>query len=93
MAGAPIGNANAKNAKRWQSAVTRALARLSEGAGVEAGLDRLADQLVSAAAAGEQWALKEVGDRLDGKPAQIIAGDDELPPLQIDGRIKLIKPE
>jgi hypothetical protein len=84
MAGAPVGNQNAKTAKRWQSAVTRALARLSAGVGVEAGLDQLADKLVSAAAAGEQWALREVGDRLDGKPAQAVtvAGDDEGGPVR-----------
>lgn len=81
---APVGNQNARNAKRWQSAITRALAKISEGQGVEAGLDKLADQLVLAAANGEQWALKEVGERLDGKPAQIIAGDDDLPPVQVE---------
>lgn len=81
---APVGNQNARNAKRWQSAITRALAKISEGQGVEAGLDKLADQLVLAASKGEQWALKEVGERLDGKPAQIIAGDDDLPPVQVE---------
>lgn len=81
--GAPAGNQNAKVAKRWQSAITRALAKISEGQGVEAGLDKLADQLVQAAVKGEQWAMLEVGNRLDGKPAQIIAGDDDLPPVGI----------
>jgi hypothetical protein len=80
---APVGNQNARNAKRWQSAITRALARASEGRGVEAGLDKLADKLITAALMGEQWALKEVGERLDGKAAQVIAGDDDLPPVQV----------
>jgi hypothetical protein len=82
--GAPVGNQNAKTAKRWQSAVTRALARLSAGAGVEAGLDQLADKLVQAAATGEQWALREVGDRLDGKPAHAVtvSGDEEGGPIR-----------
>lgn len=83
MAGAPVGNQNARNAKRWQSAITRALAKISDGQGVEAGLDKLADKLVLAASNGEQWALKEVGERLDGKPAQVIAGDADLPPVQV----------
>lgn len=83
MAGAPVGNTNAKSAKRWQSAITRALAKIAKGEGVEAGLDRLADQLVSAAEKGEQWALLEVGNRLDGKPAQVIIGDDDADPVSI----------
>lgn len=33
-------------------------------------LRNIAEKLVSAAEAGEQWAIKEVADRLDGKPAQ-----------------------
>lgn len=78
---APLGNHNARNAKRWQSAITRALAKL-DGNGVDGGLDRLATKLVKAAADGERWALREVGDRLDGKPAQVIAGDPESP-LQV----------
>jgi hypothetical protein len=89
---APLGNQNARNAKRWQSAITRALAKVSEGAGVEAGLDKLADKLIAAAVAGEQWALREVGDRLDGKPAQTIGGDPDGAPLKMEGILKLVKP-
>jgi hypothetical protein len=93
MAGAPVGNANARSAKRWQSAITRALAKAAEGAGVEAGLDKLAEQLVSAAQKGEQWALLEIGNRLDGKPAQaVIGGDDDDPPLKVKGVIELVRP-
>jgi hypothetical protein len=33
-------------------------------------LRRIADKLVDAALAGEAWAVKEVMDRIDGKPAQ-----------------------
>lgn len=87
---APVGNQNARNAKRWQSAITRALAKISEGQGVEAGLDKLADQLVLAAANGEQWALKEVGERLDGKPAQIVAGDDDLDPIRLVQKVERV---
>lgn len=82
MAGAPVGNQNARKAKRWESAITRALAKAAAGAGVEAGLDSLADQLVSAAGKGEQWALIEIGNRLDGKPAQVVVGDKDDDPIQ-----------
>lgn len=93
--GAPIGNSNAKKAKRFEGAITRALAKIGDGKGVEGGIDKLATQLVDAAAKGEQWALIEVANRLDGKPAQaIIGGDDDSPPIKftevliraIDGR-------
>lgn len=87
---APVGNQNARNAKRWQSAITRALAKISEGQGVEAGLDKLADKLVLAASNGEQWALKEVGERLDGKPAQIVAGDDDLDPIRLVQKVERV---
>ncbi len=35
-------------------------------------LRRIADQVVTQAEAGEQWAIKEIADRLDGKPAQTV---------------------
>lgn len=89
---APVGNQNAKKAKRWESALTRALAKIGDGQGVEAGLDKVAEQLVSAAVAGEQWALLEIGNRMDGKPAQVIVGDDDSPPVSIRGMIELIRP-
>lgn len=82
MAGAPLGNQNARKAKRWESAITRALAKVANGEGVEAGLDSLADQLVTAAKKGEQWALLEIGNRLDGKPAQVVVGDKDDDPVQ-----------
>ncbi len=80
---APLGNQNAKKAKRWQKAIERALSRAS-GADIDTGLDKAADMLVAAANIGEQWALRELGDRIDGKPAQVIAGDPDNP-LEVNG--------
>ena len=91
MSGAPIGNSNAKQAKIWQQAIKRALARKANS-NVDAGLDSLADQLVASGFSGEQWAILEIGNRMDGKPAQIIAGDDDLPPVKVDGAISLVRP-
>jgi hypothetical protein len=87
---APEGNQNAKKAKIWEQAIKRALARRANST-VDNGLDELADKIVAAAASGDAWALKEVGDRMDGKPTTVIAGDDELPPVQL-GVIELVRP-
>lgn len=89
--GAPIGNKNATKEKRWGSAITRVLARNSGGRGVEGGLEDAAEKLVRAALAGEQWALIELGNRMDGKPAQaIIGGGEDDPPVSVVGRIELV---
>lgn len=73
MAGAPIGNTNAAKSKPWAAAINRALAKRSLIAQKEA-LDELAEKLLSNCEAGDMSALKELGDRLDGKPAQAIIG-------------------
>jgi len=79
---APLGNQNATKAKPWADAIRRALARAEQNEGDPRSLNALADRLLTACQAGELQALKELGDRLDGKPAQAIVGDDEQP-LQI----------
>jgi len=43
------------------------------------GLRKVADVLVKEAHKGEAWAIKEIADRLDGKPATVVSGDDENP--------------
>jgi hypothetical protein len=47
------------------------------------------EQLLDLAAAGEQWAIKELADRLDGRPAQMIVGDADEP-LQVNQIIRTI---
>lgn len=42
-------------------------------------LFNIADRLVTMAEAGDMQAIKELGDRLDGKPAQAITGADGEP--------------
>lgn len=82
--GAQPGNINAKKGRIWEEAIKRALARASNKS-VDAGLDTIADKLISAATAGDQWAIVELGNRLDGKPAQVIIGGDENdPPIRIE---------
>ena len=77
MAGAPTGNQNAASGKMWRAAICRAV----EKRGVERGqaLDEIAEKLLALCDAGEIQAIKELGDRLDGKPAQVLAGDPDAP--------------
>jgi hypothetical protein len=72
-AGAPEGNDNATRGMEWRQAIKRALAHKS-GKTFREGLDQVAKQLVDAACAGDQWAIREIGDRSDGKPAQEVSG-------------------
>ena len=65
MPGAPIGNSNAHKGKTWNDALRRAIAS-DQGARVLKAAHRLLDD----AANGEPWAIKELADRLDGKPRQ-----------------------
>jgi hypothetical protein len=90
MAGAPLGNQNAARAKIWRAAIMRALERRQPADQRVKAIDELADKLIDLVASGDLGALKEFGDRLDGKPAQaIIGGDDDDPPLRV-ARIELV---
>jgi len=73
------GNQNAYKNKPWADALRRALARFDGGK--ENALNLIADQTVKLAVSGEQWAIKEIGDRTDGKAAQsvTVSGDEEKP--------------
>lgn len=65
------GNTASGKPRLWQAALRRAIAQ-SEVDRVRAAAEQLLDQ----AAAGEQWAIKELADRLDGKAVQAIEGAD-----------------
>lgn len=65
--GAPVGNKNASKNRPWAEAINRAL--LAED-GKE--LRALAEKLIEQAKEGNIPALKEIGDRVDGKAAQQI---------------------
>lgn len=72
--GGQPGNKNATKNKLWEDALRRAL--LAEDGKK---LRTLADKLIERAENGDVQALKEVGDRIDGKPTQTIAGDPDNP--------------
>lgn len=91
---APVGNQNARKAKVWEQALKRALARYS-GESVDAGLDKLADRMVKAAAEGDDAAwhtiIEKIGDRLDGKPAQaLVGGDEEDNPIRLVQKVERV---
>lgn len=81
--GAPVGYGI------WREAVRRALLRLEAG-GKRRRIELLADRLIKEALAGDVAAIKEVGDRIDGKPAQAltaeISGGLDLRWLSPDGK-------
>lgn len=86
---APLGNQNAARAKLFHDALKRALAR--SGGSVDKGLNKVCDKLVDAALAGEQWAIKEVADRVEGKPAQSLSiGNDEDKPFKTVTEVQLV---
>lgn len=70
MAAAP-GNNYAGKVKVWKGAIERVLQKRSRVDQIQE-LDVIAEKLIEACLAGDQWAIKELGDRLDGKPGQQI---------------------
>lgn len=80
--GAPLGNQNARKPKEWQAALKWALKKYERGS-VKQGmaLREIAMGCVERALAGDEFSIKEIGNRLDGKPAtasQIAVDLEEL---------------
>jgi hypothetical protein len=63
--GAPEGNQNAKKGKMFYDQLRMVLVQNDR-----LKLRNITDKLVKAAEDGEAWAIKEVIDRMDGKPVQ-----------------------
>ena len=72
--GGQPGNKCAAKGAQWRQAIRKALAKYADANGdkvsAKRGLELVAEKFVEAAAAGEPWAMKELGDRIDGKPSQ-----------------------
>lgn len=62
--GAPVGNNNATKNKCWREALQRIVAKRPKD------LEQVAEALFAAAKQGDIAAIKELGDRLDGKASQ-----------------------
>ena len=74
---APEGNQNAAKGRVWRDAINRALAQ-RHPQGRQAALQALAEKLLTACEEGDLTALKELGDRVEGKAIQAVevAGAD-----------------
>jgi hypothetical protein len=66
--------AGSSERQKFGGALSRAIAQ-DDGKRLRAA----AESLLTQAASGEAWAIKELADRLDGKPAQAITGKDGDP--------------
>jgi hypothetical protein len=91
--GAPAGNKNSSKANRlWGDTIRRALAQDKD----PDKLRSLAEALIARAADGDLGALKEIGDRLDGKVAQqvYLSGGPDGTPVDVDvvTRIEIVAP-
>lgn len=82
--GAPEGNQNAAKSRLFYNTLNRAIVQ-DDGKRIRAAAEKLLDL----AANGEAWAVRELADRLDGKPSQTIAGDQESP-LTLINRIERV---
>lgn len=71
---APNGNSNAKKGKEWFDALRKECVQRDA-------LADIAKVLVDKALGGEAWAIQEVANRFDGKPAQAVqlSGEDGGP--------------
>lgn len=79
-AGAPEGNNNSSRENRlWANTIRRAIVQ-----GDAERLRRIAEKLLDQAEAGDLQAMKELGDRLDGKPSQSVdvGSDPDRPMIQ-----------
>ena len=88
MAGAPKGNNNSGKGRLWARAIDKAMAKRSKTDAFTEMIE-LAGQLLVKCGEGDLTALKELGDRLDGKPAQSIGihGEEDKPPVTIIERL------
>ena len=71
LGGAPLGNNNAGKNKVWSDAIRKVVVQRQA-------LDALAIALVEKALSGDLQALKELGDRLEGKPVQSVEQDTNI---------------
>lgn len=77
------------SSRPWRDALNRVIAQDEDGKKLRAA----AEWLLSAAASGDIGAIRELADRLDGKPHQTLSGpeDRDLVPPSIT--VRFVKPD
>lgn len=86
-AGAPLGSQNSRNGRLVKEAIIRALRKRSRSDMLEE-LEAVAVTMIKLAKKGHVPAARELFDRIDGKPAQMLVGDPENP-LQFNDQTQL----
>ena len=77
---APLGNKNAVKNRPWAEAIRKACLQYEDDeVQRKEALYHIALEVVKKALAGDAAAVREIGDRLDGKPSQTIMGDSHQP--------------
>lgn len=77
---APIGNKNATKNRPWAEALRKACLQYEDDkVARKQALHYIALEVVKKALDGDAVAVREIGDRLDGKPSQTIMGDSVQP--------------
>lgn len=79
MAARNDGKTGFKADKLWTDALRRAVLRAAEDGKPTKRLEIIANQCAKKAMEGDITAMKEIGDRLDGRPTQTLAGDPDSP--------------
>ena len=83
--GAPAGNKNAAKSRMFEQSLIREIKQRDSNDGEGETLRKIASKLVEAAMNGEQQAIRDVRDTLDGKPRQQIeASGPDGGPLQFE---------
>lgn len=76
--------------KLWRNAIMASLSTNPNGEYDLAKITAVSDALIIAAKAGDMQAIKEIGDRIDGKvPQGLIGGDEDDKPL-IPEKIEIV---
>jgi hypothetical protein len=91
QSGNPLGR---QAEKPWRDAIMIAIKRRAEGKDSPQALTRLAEAVVAAGLAGDMTAIKEIGDRLDGKPAQSVSvsGEEGGAPIKTSLEVMFVNP-
>lgn len=97
--GAQPGNSNAAKGADWRDAIRYELAKIGreldgDDPAYVRGLRKCAEEFINAAKKGDPWALRELGDRMDGKSKQSteLSGPDGGPIPAVEWTIVPVTP-